>query len=726
MTMRCFVSAVLAGVSVSGAAEVLTDDPAVISTAGTYAEPFVGTGDNAIVFKGGNDKNITVDNPVRDFASAKIEDGTFNLQENAVDFLPGGNLSLETSRLRFWNTVQSSGTRVCHCATNGTVTFGADSVIGIRNNQGKGSPVELHLGRLSAASGGTLLFSAYFMNGSKFVTTGFNVAALFGNTRKFFVEGVEDGYQFPANFIGGAYAVNYTPHFFVKYDAENGVVPDDMVSGFDAATEDDIVLLDQSPVSLEDDVHVRGLVISNYSTADTYDNARLEIPSGKTLTLGNGVDPAGMIIRSHVQNSHYAVKGAGAIDFGSSLGVIWSSASGNGSALQFDSCAIKGTGGLVLAARQRLNDSWRDVFQLKNANWKWTGPLYIDDVKLTIADQNLSTIDNDIYIRGNTGYGASIYHSTTGSGTYNFNGKMFFTGPGAIGRVSGSYGNHSFGIYRNNTGKKINLNNTVTVEHNVIFSANGTMALTFNGAIEGSGNVVFPAGSLNIYFNAANTYAGSTTLSNGTLCVQNNGTLGKGDVGVYGTIQFSNKSGYAMGNAFSGTGDMKLVNSSLVFSNDVSIGTLTFDANSSAAFGGAVSASTRLTFPAGAEMSALDGASPTLTVTNGTVFAGNLSDIDIVCDGVVTNRGTLAVTRIGANKRLDPIVIDGDAVFENATFEISGIADAMGGTHTVLSVTGAVEGEPTFSFPEGKVYAVTRTGNDWSIEKKTGLVLFVR
>ena len=125
-------------------------------------------------------------------------------------------------------------------------------------------------------------------------------------------------------------------------------------------------------------------------------------------------------------------------------------------------------------------------------------------------------------------------------------------------------------------------------------------------------------------------------------------------------------------------------------------------------------------------MSALDGASPTLTVTNGTVFAGTLRDIDISCDGVVTNRGTFAVTRVDANRRLDTIVIDGDAVFDNAKLEISGIADAMGGTHTVLSVTGAVEGEPTFSFPEGKVYAVTRTGNDWSIEKKAGLVLFVR
>ena len=125
-------------------------------------------------------------------------------------------------------------------------------------------------------------------------------------------------------------------------------------------------------------------------------------------------------------------------------------------------------------------------------------------------------------------------------------------------------------------------------------------------------------------------------------------------------------------------------------------------------------------------MSALDGATPTLTVTNGTLFAGSLADIDIVCDGVVTNMGTLAVTRIGANKRLDPIVIDGDAVFEDATFEISGIEEAIGGKHTVLSVTGAVEGEPAFAFPEGKVYAVTRTGNDWSIEKKAGLVLFVR
>ena len=191
-------------------------------------------------------------------------------------------------------------------------------------------------------------------------------------------------------------------------------------------------------------------------------------------------------------------------------------------------------------------------------------------------------------------------------------------------------------------------------------------------------------------------------------------------------VRFSSRDGLAIGNVFSGEGTLSLVSSSLVFSNVVSVGTLTLDASSSAVFGDDVSALYKATLPSGASVSALDGATPVLSVPGGTVFAGMLSDIDISCDGVVTNRGSLAVTRVGANKRLDPIVIDGGAVFENTTFEISGVADAMGGTHTVLSVTGAVEGEPTFVFPEGKVYEITRAGNDWSFSKPAGFVLLVR
>jgi len=733
MTMRCFVSAVLVGVSVSGAAEVLTDDPAVVTAAGTYAEPFIGTGENSIVFKGSGTKIFTSSKGVQDFASVKVEDGQVWGQANGVTILHDGDISLETAALMMdYPKSASSGNWKMYSATNGTIRFGADSIIGIwnRHSMPSSGTSTLKLGRLARAdAGGTLFVSiCNYAFSTGYPQYGYSN---FGNASKIFVEGFSDGETLPACMIGGSWGggsgnvstVN-TPASFLKYTDASGIMPADTVSGFDVAGENDIVKL-TSATTIDEDSHVKGVSVEGAYT--------LTVPEGKKLTVGNGTDPAGMLFYYGYNGTSPVVAGDGEIAFGSSQGIIWVAKTTTMPNLTFGNVAITGERGVIFASRH-FGTGNHLRFNLTAANWKWSGPAWFDGAYFNFTDSSLTAIDNDIYIRGNSLYGATFYHGTT-AGTYNLNGHVHFTGPGSNTSSDAPPSFYFHRVYNGN--KQVNFNGAVTIKHKVVFKGYNNRRknsqykrIYFNGPIDGDGQIHFLKGEQDVYFRGTNAYAGATVVDDYHLLhVTQYGTLGFGDVQVNGAnayLNFENKSGYAMGNAFSGTGNMKLVGSSLVFSNDVSIGTLTFDANSSAAFGGAVSASTRLTFPAGAEMSALDGASPTLTVTNGTVFAGNLSNIDIVCDGVVTNRGTLAVAHIGANKRLDPIVIDGDAVFENATFEISGIADAMGGTHTVLSVTGAVEGEPTFSFPEGKVYAVTRTGNDWSIEKKAGLVLFVR
>ena len=474
----------------------------------------------------------------------------------------------------------------------------------------------------------------------------------------------------------------------------------------------------------------------------------LGIPEGLSLAVGNGTDPAGVVFYPRGVATNF-VSGAGTIDFGTAQGIFWIGNHNSRSTVRFGDVAISGSGGVIFADRHATTRS--SIYALYAANWQWTGPTYVDSCILGMMDAAQTEIDGDIYVRGNSMGGASLYHKAEagGSKTFNFNGHLYLTGPSDQGLSDSQYAYSTFFASKAwNDNRTINFKGGVTVRHDVQFqssyNANNSnrgyykCTMNFDSSIDGDGSIHFPYNTLDAYFNKANTYSGATHIAHDTrLYVVGEGTLGKGPVtvnltvmhnGVYkeAMLTFKNKSDYAMDNLFSGNGTIALSNSSLVFSNDVSIGKLTFDANSSAVFGGMVSASTKLTFPAGAEMSALEGATPTLTVTNGTLFAGSLADIDIVCDGVVTNMGTLAVTRIGANKRLDPIVIDGDAVFEGATFEISGIEEAMGGKQTVLSVTGAVEGEPAFAFPVGKVYAVTRTGNDWSIEKKAGLVLFVR
>ncbi len=54
---------------------------------------------------------------------------------------------------------------------------------------------------------------------------------------------------------------------------------------------------------------------------------------------------------------------------------------------------------------------------------------------------------------------------------------------------------------------------------------------------------------------------------------------------------------------------------------------------------------------------------------------------------------------------------------------VVGVAAARTGRHAVLSVTGTVDGEPSFS--AGK-YEVARDGGTWYVEKPIGMRIFVR
>ena len=712
----------------SGKEHVFTDDPLVISTAAKYSAPVIGSGTNAVVFRGTGDKSFTCTDPVRNFSSVTIEDGEVHGDVNVrdIDFLPGATISLETARLGldFPNDNAPVGARSSnvtvhmYCATNGSVRFGPDSVVEVKNRSSGTGYSQLHLGRLVRAdAGGTLMLASRMNNASYY---GFSYL---GGRAKIFVEGVDDGAVLPAYMVGGYWSTgaSYVPFSFLKYSSASGVLPADMVGGFDVAGESDIVNLTSAAV-VSGNAHVGGIRIDNTN--------RLEIAEGATLSLGDGRNPAGVIVnhKSYSGNPAVAVvAGSGELAFGGSQGVFWSSRHDKVATLGFGNVAITGTNGVVFAGREN-GVSWSNWYNPKLSNWKWTGPTYVDDCVLYITDDSMTSIDCDLYIRGNSANGASLYLNNSDVGTFSFGGHVHFTGPGYRGMaVPNGNSDRCVSLFRNRGGsanRNTNFNGPVTIKHNVQFCGNGQYFLNFNGPIDGEGSIYLPMGSVDVRFNGTNTYVGATVVNSGTLCVRNAGTLGFGDVTVGATLRFENKAGYAMGNAFSGTGNMNIVNSSLVFSNDVSIGTLTFDANSSAAFGGAVAATAKLTFPAGASLSAVDGTSPTLTVPDGAVLAGAISNVDVAVAGVVTNRGAIAVSRVDAARRIDPVVLDGDAVFSGATFTLApeALAAAKPGTHVLLSVTGSVEGEPAFS--TGK-YRVVRDGNTWSVTKPGGLSIVI-
>ena len=719
--------------------EPAEENPAVFEQSATYMNGFQGTGSNVALFRGATLKTFVGNCALSRFASVSVEEGQLRGQKNGLDIFPG-DISIETGKL-VMNApkTETDAAWTMYAATNGTVRIGPASMIGIGHIKHTSSySSTLCLGSMVRDDpGGTLLVSAWCNNG------GYYGSSYLGGKCRLFPAGFSDGETLPA-FMAGGYCGDTSsliPMTLLKYTSANGVVAADSTA-FAEAGADDIALVSSDTV-LDADAQVKAL---QFGAA-----CNLEIPQGRSLTVGNGTDPAGVVFYPRAVATNF-VSGSGTLDFGAAQGIFWIGNNNNRSTVRFGKVSISGTGGVVFAGRTEGSRS--SLFDIAATNWNWTGSTYVDSCVLSLADSTLTEIDGDLYVRGKSSKGGGGLFSS-GTVTRNFNGKVSFTGPGECGPIS--LGSSVSGFYPSfflslawDGQQSVRFKGGVEVKHDVQFMASRnqysktnlkkTREIVFASPVSGDGNVLFPYGSADIRFQAANTYRGTTLVAcESWLFVEGAGTLGAGDVVVTNAwaadsntrsdmakIVFSGKAGYAMGNRFSGDGMMEIKNSSLVFSNDVSIGKLAFDANSSAEFGGVVSASTKLTFPAGAAISAVEGMSPSLAVPNGAVLAGSISDVDIACNGVVTNRGTLAATRIGADRRLDPIAIDGDVVFEGTVVSVRGFGDALGGPQTILSVAGTVEGEPTFVFPETKAYAVTRTGNTWSFTKPGGLSITIR
>ena len=107
------------------------------------------------------------------------------------------------------------------------------------------------------------------------------------------------------------------------------------------------------------------------------------------------------------------------------------------------------------------------------------------------------------------------------------------------------------------------------VTNNGALAFNRSDAVTFGGAISGTGNLT-KAGAGTTTLTGANTYAGNTTISGGTLQVGNGGTtgtLGTGDVTNNASLVFNRSNAITAANIINGTGSVtKLGASSLTLS----------------------------------------------------------------------------------------------------------------------------------------------------------------
>lgn len=172
------------------------------------------------------------------------------------------------------------------------------------------------------------------------------------------------------------------PFSFLTYDVTKGLVAYEPTKTLDEADETDIASVTPASVGagveIGEDRHVAGLVVNN--------RANLLIAEGKTLTVGDGTHPAGVIFREQELATTYSqYASTGWLDFASSHGVIWKGAPGTA-----NSCGrgldvkgpIAGSNGITFASRSLPGVKESGALIRLYVPAQWTGPTYAHNVRL--------------------------------------------------------------------------------------------------------------------------------------------------------------------------------------------------------------------------------------------------------------------------------------------------------------------------------------------------------
>ena len=551
--------------------------------------------------------------------AVRVSDGVQEFTESSGVFLTNGDLELSTARLTYR---PAGGTGTADLAREGTLVYGGDA-----NIEAEGSSVTLCLGSLARSSqGGTLA-----------LRTPAGLDAL-GDSVRFEANGFADGEQLPATIVGGrvsSSSAEQNEFSFLSFETGRGLVPVAQTEGLAGGETSNAYL--RTATTLTESRHVRSLTI---------DGGSLEMSDGVKLTVGDGTNPGGIIFKCPLAESNdqpARMSGGGEIDFGAE-GVIWATSADKATYVDFGDTKLTSAGGMTLAGRAG-SQSWKTLYWPNRANVNWAGPTYIEDCVVDIRTEdnaNILPAGQDVYVRGNSEYGACLKLTVAGGTT--FDGHVHFTGPGFWGRTSPEERGWAKMVSFLSEGSGwIPFNGPVTIENEVQFMGDTEWSgAKFNGPIDGNGSLIFPFTG-QFWLNGTNTYTGMTEIhTNATVHVCGSGTLGRGDVRTWrgGTLSFENCGTYEADNVFTGTGTLAVQGSTLVFSNAVAFGETKLAAGATLVLGGVSNDLGRLVLPVGAKITALAGRA---AVVSFTVEA----DGD-VAGTIESGEGALTVVKCGA------------------------------------------------------------------------------
>ena len=539
--------------TLAGQPVVITGDSilSAASTAGVKFTNDVSFASGATVTKRGAG-TVTFYNKVS-APSATLTLAEGKLVSTAADaFLTDAALNLRTGLFE-WQPAVAADAALAVSA--GALAYGPDRAH-VKVTKGSAASYAVTFASLSRVDGGFLDLQ---------LTDG--IAAL-GETEKFLVAGRASDVGFiDASVISrGAGAAGDAINFLV-YDAEKGFIPavtNDFVEG---QTADGTVAVISEDTTVSQDTAVSALLVEN--------GAELTIASGVTLTVGDGVHPAGVIWRatSLADKSIKYWYGPGTLAFkAGSAGYFYY----NGNSTQNlagwtrtgrlylkDGLKITGTAGVTFAGAANALQDYGTVSIFSADNSGWTGGTSVLGMRLQF-DANSSGavvqhLPSPVRVLGDAahGFGGQIRQNYQTTLAQDFT----LGGPGVQLTAAAHSGFFDWGgaPYVNFTGR-ITLANDAAMNHDNPPSTAGTGSLTAKGGITGPGGLTL---NYNSYLDLAgpSDYTGKTTLADyrtGLFITGPNGTPGLGPVvsktSTTPTVTFRRIDGLVASNDFSSIG----------------------------------------------------------------------------------------------------------------------------------------------------------------------------
>ena len=361
-----------------------------------------------------------------------------------------------------------------------------------------------------------------------------------GETEKFLVSGrASDSGFIDASMIScGAGAAGDAINFLV-YDAEKGFVPAETAAFVEGQTADGKVAVISSDTTVSQDTAVSALLVEN--------GAELTIASDVTLTIGDGVHPAGVIWRATslasgaVKNWH----GPGTLAFkAGSAGYFYYNGNSTQNSASWtktgrlylkDGLKITGTAGVTFAGAANALQDYGTVSIFSTDNSGWTGGTSVLGTRLQFDANSSGTVvqhlPGPVRVLGDAahGFGGQIRQN------YQTTLAQDFTLGGPGNQLSST--SHS-GFFNWGGSPYVTFNGRITLANDAAMNHDNKPGTADKGSLTAKGGITGPGGltlNVNAYLDLAGPcdYRGATTLANqqtGLYITGPNGTPGLGPV----------------------------------------------------------------------------------------------------------------------------------------------------------------------------------------------------